>query len=160
MLSVLEEHAQECLDIGVTTSITLTDVILTFTRSLRRYGKRERIRSDHGAEFTVGGVIEWLRDRNVGPSFIPPDKPWHYGFVESFNGKSRDECLNREWFGKLREARTVIESWRQFYNRRKPRSALGYQISAQFCEQSHNIAVRLTNLMDTKMSYPGQGRLL
>jgi putative transposase len=64
--------------------------------------------------------------------------------VESFNGKLRDECLNREWFRDLRETRAVIESWRQFYNHRRPHSALGYQTPAQFREQSRNIAVHLT----------------
>lgn len=144
MLCVLDEHTRECLAIEVATSITSTDVILTLTRLMRLYGKPEYIRSDHGAEFTATRVMKWLRDRNVGPSFIPPGKPWHNGFVESFNGKLRDECLNREWFRDLREARAVIESWRQFYNHRRPHSALGYQTPAQFREQSRNIAVHLT----------------
>jgi putative transposase len=60
-------------------------------------------------------ATRWLRDQQVGVHFIPPGKPWHNGFVESFNGKLVDECLNREWFRDLREARTLIETWRQFY---------------------------------------------
>ncbi len=96
------------------------------------------------AEFTASRVMKWLRDRSVDPSFIPPGKPWHNDFVESFNGKLRDECLNLEWFRDLREARAVIESWRQFYNHRRPHSALGYLAPVQFREQRRNIAVHLT----------------
>ena len=122
----------------------LERVILTLSRLMRLYGKFEHIRSDQGTEFTAGRVMTWLRDRSVGPSFIPPGKPWHNGFVESFNGKLRDECLNREQFRDLREARAIIESWRQFYNHRRPHSALGYPAPARFREQSCNIAVHLT----------------
>jgi transposase InsO family protein len=65
---------------------------------MRIYGKPQHIPSDNGAEFTAGAVMRWLRDQNVGPAFIAPGSPWQNGFVESFNGKLRDECLNREWF--------------------------------------------------------------
>ena len=71
-------------------------------------------------------------------------KPWHNGFVESFNGKMRDECLNREWFRDLREARTVIKSWRQFYNHRRPHSALGYRTPSQAHLENAKIGVQLT----------------
>jgi putative transposase len=144
MLCVLDEHTRECLAIEVATSLTSSDVILTLTRLMRLHGKPEHIRSDQGAEFTATRVMKWLRDRNVGPTFISPGKPWHNGFVESFNGKLRDECLNREWFRDLREARTLIESWRQLYNHRRPNSALGYLTPAQFHQQSRNMATQLT----------------
>jgi putative transposase len=144
MLCVLDEHTRECLAIEVASSITSQDVILTLTRLMRLYGKPEHIRSDQGAEFTAGRVMKWLRDQNVGPAFIPPGKPWHNGFVESFNGKLRDECLNREWFRDLREARAVIETWRQFYNHRRPHSALGYRTPSQARLESAKIGVQLT----------------
>ena len=67
-------------------------------------------------EFTAGAVMRRLRDRRVGPAFIPPGRSRHNGFAESFNGKLRDECLNREWFRDLCEARMLIEQWREFYN--------------------------------------------
>jgi transposase InsO family protein len=144
LLCVLDEHTRECLAIEVATSITSTDVILTLTRLMRLYGKPQFIRSDQGAEFTATRVMKWLRDQNVGPSFIPPGKPWHNGFVESFNGKLRDECLNREWFRDLRDARVVIESWREFYNHRRPHSALGYRPPSQMRQQELRIGVQLT----------------
>lgn len=144
MLCVLDEYTRECLAIEVASSLTSQDVILTLTRLMRLYGKPGHIRSDQGAEFTAGRVMKWLRDQNVGPEFIPPGKPWHNGFVESFNGKLRDECLNREWFRDLREARTIIESWREFYNHRRPHSALGYRTPAQARLESGTIGVQLS----------------
>lgn len=72
-------------------------------------------------------VMRWLRDAAIGPAFIAPGSPWQNGFVESFNGKLRDELLNREWFGIRAEAKVLIESWRRFYNKRRPHSAHGYK---------------------------------
>lgn len=144
LLCVLDEHTRECLAIEVATSLTSQDVMLTLSRLMRLYGKPEHIRSDQGAEFTAAAVMRWLRDRQVGPAFIPPGKPWHNGFVESFNGKLRDECLNREWFRDLREARMVIEAWRQFYNHQRPHSALGYRPPAQVREERSKMSAQLT----------------
>jgi putative transposase len=79
--------------------------------TLRLYGKPAFIRSDNGAEFTATAVMKWLRDQNVGPAYIKPGSPWQNEFVESFNGKLRDECLNREWFVPRREAKIVIDKW-------------------------------------------------
>ncbi len=99
------------------------DVILTLLRLMRLYGKPEHIRSDNGAEFTARSVMRWLRDEAIGPAFIAPGNPWQNGFVESFNGKLRDELLNREWFRTMAEAKVLIEAWRRFYNERRPHSA-------------------------------------
>jgi len=76
----------------------LKECHLPLTRLMQLYGKPEHIRSDQGAEFTAGRVMKWLRDQNVGPTFMPPGKHWHNGFVGSFNDKLRDKRLNREWF--------------------------------------------------------------
>ena len=110
LLCVLDEHTRECLAIEVARSLTSRDVILTLSRLMRLYGKPQFIRSDNGAEFTAAAVMRWLRDQQVGPAFIPPGKPWHNAFVESFNGKLRDECLNREWFRDLHEAKVLIDA--------------------------------------------------
>jgi putative transposase len=79
--------------------------------------------------------MKWLRDQNIGPAYIKPGSPWQNGFVESFNGKLRDECLNREWFVTRREAKIVIEQWRQFYNNERPHSALGNRTPAAIGRQ-------------------------
>jgi putative transposase len=144
LLCVLDEHTRECLAIEVARSITSQDVILTLSRLMKLHGKPQFIRSDQGAEFTAARVMTWLRERQIGPALIPPGKPWHNGFVESFNGKLRDECLNREWFRDLREARIVVESWRQFYNHQRPHSALGYRTPSQLRLEHGTLAVQLT----------------
>ncbi len=100
LLCVLDEYTRECLAIEVARSMSSMTVIQTLARLMRLHGKPSFIRSDQGAEFTAGAVMRWLRDQNVGPMF----KPWQNGFVESFNGKLRDECLSREWFRDLRES--------------------------------------------------------
>ena len=89
--------------------------------------------------------MRWLPDQQVGPAFIPPGRPWHNGFLESFNGKLRDECLNREWFRDLREAKTLIEAWRQFYNHRRPHSALGYRAPVKVANRGGVIETELTH---------------
>ena len=85
------------------------------------------IRSDNGPEFTAAAVREWLKRLGIGTLFIEPGSPWENGYVESFNGKLRDELLNGEIFYTLLEARVLIERWRQEYNRIRPHSALGYR---------------------------------
>lgn len=130
MLCILDEHTRECLAIEVGKSLRSQDVILALSRLMRIYGKPAYIRSDNGAEFTAKAVMKWLRDQNVGPAYVAPGSPWQNGFVESFNGKLRDECLNREWFVSRQEAKLVIEKWRHFYNNERPHSALGYRTPA------------------------------
>jgi transposase InsO family protein len=91
---------------------------------------------DNGTAFTATAVMRWLRDQKVGLAFIPPGKPWQNVFVESFNGTLRDECLNRELFRDLHEAKVPTETWRQFYNHRHPHSALDYQPGSAFRPKS------------------------
>lgn len=141
MLCVLDENTRECLAIEVGKSLRSNDVILTLSRLMRVYGKPAFIRSDNGAEFTATAVMKWLRDQNVGPAYIKPGSPWQNGFVESFNGKLRDECLNREWFGSRQEAKLVIEKWRHFYNNERPHSALGNRTPASVGRQRRQMLV-------------------
>ena len=127
LLCVIDEYTRECLAIEVGASLRAQDVILTLSRLMRIYGKPAYVRSDNGADFTAVKVMRWLRDAAIGPAFIAPGSPWQNGFVESFNGKLRDELLNREWFRSRAEARVLIERWRQFYNERRPHSAHRYK---------------------------------
>ena len=90
-------------------------------------GKPDYIRSDNGAEFTAKAVRKWLESLEVAPLYIEPGSPWENGFVESFNGKLRDEFLNREQLYTLKEAQILIEQWRRHYNTRRPHSSLGYR---------------------------------
>jgi len=90
-------------------------------------GVPEHIRSDNGAEFTAKAVRSWLSKVNVKTLYIEPGSPWENGYIESFNGKLRDELLNGEIFMTLREAKVLIERWRVHYNTKRPHSSLGYR---------------------------------
>ena len=85
------------------------------------------IRSDNGPEFTARDVRKWLYKLGVKTLFIEPGSPWENGYIESFNGKLRDELLNREIFYTLQEAKILIEQWRKDYNHVRPHSSLGYR---------------------------------
>jgi transposase InsO family protein len=85
------------------------------------------LRSDNGAELTAQAVREWLQRVNVGTLFIDPGSPWENGYIESFNGKFRDELLNGEIFYTLKEAKILIERWRREYNEVRPHSSLGHR---------------------------------
>ena len=90
-------------------------------------GVPEHIRSDNGAEMTAKVVRSWLAGLGTKTLYIEPGSPWENGYCESFNGKLRDECLNQEIFYSLKEARIVIEQWRNQYNTVRPHSSLGYR---------------------------------
>src|SRR5882757_10512271 len=93
-------------------------------------GVPDYVRSDNGPEFTAHRVRDWLQSVEVKTLFIEPGSPWENGYVESFNGKLRDELLNPEIFDTLLEAKVLIERWRQAYNTIRPHSSLGYQVPA------------------------------
>lgn len=131
-LSILDEFTRECLTIYVAPTIRAEDVVWVLQKLFRRRGTPEFLRSDNGSEFTAEAVKAWLATAQVGPIYIEPGAPWQNGYIESFHDKFRDECLNREWFPSLAEARVIIEQWRRHYNTRRPHSALDYQTPAQF----------------------------
>lgn len=95
LLCVIDEYTRECLAIEVGANLRSQDVVLTLSRLMRLYGKPAYVRSDNGAEFTAAKVMRWLRDASIGPAFIAPGSPWQNGYVESFNGRMRDELLVR-----------------------------------------------------------------
>jgi transposase InsO family protein len=138
MLCVLDEFTRECLAIYVARTIRAADVIRVLQAIMDTSGRRpEFIRSDNGGQFAANDVMAWLRQHRVGPAFIDPGCPWQNGFVESFHGKFRDECLNREWFKSIQEATIVIEQWRRFYNAKRPHSSLNYLTPAAFAAAQH-----------------------
>jgi len=127
ILSILDEYTRECLAILVERHITSQDVIDQLFDLFVLRGIPAYIRSDNGPEFTSKAVCEWLARLGVKTLFIEPGSPWENGYIESFNGKLRDELLNREVFDTLVEAKILIESWRKDYNEIRPHSALGYR---------------------------------
>jgi len=127
ILNIIDEYTRECIAILVSRKITNRDVIdLLFNLFIFR-GIPEHIRSDNGPEFTAKAVRKWLARLGVKTLFIEPGSPWENGYIESFNGKLRDELLNREIFTTLEEAKVLIEQWRREYNQVRPHSSLGYR---------------------------------
>ena len=127
MLVVVDEYTRECLAIDVGRRFRSEDVLETLSDLFVERGTPAYIRSDNGPEFTAAAVRQWLKRLGVGTLFIEPGSPWENGYVESFNGKLRDELLNGESFYTLLEAQVLIERWRQQYNKIRPHSALGYR---------------------------------
>ena len=127
ILNIMDEYTRECLDITVARSITAQTVIHKLADLFITRGVPEHIRSDNGPEFTARAVRKWLQDLEVRSLYIEPGSPWENGFIESFNGKLRDELLNGEIFMTLFEAKVLIENWRKEYNSIRPHSALGYR---------------------------------
>ena len=126
ILNIIDEYSRECLATLVKRRITSQDVIdLLFELFIFR-SIPEHIRSDNGPEFTAKAIRRWLNRVGVKTLFIEPGSPWENGYIESFNGKLRDELLNREVFTTLTEAQVLIEQWRREYNQVRPHSSLGY----------------------------------
>jgi putative transposase len=127
MLNVLDEYTRECLAIRVRRRLNATDVIDVLTDLFLLHGIPGHIRSDNGPEFIAVGVRRWIAAVGASTAYIEPGSPWENGYCESFNARLRDELLDGEIFYSLKEAQTVIESWRRHYNTTRPHSALGYR---------------------------------
>jgi transposase InsO family protein len=127
ILAIIDEYTRECLALEVSRRMTSEDVLYRLGQLFVERGVPAYIRSDNGPEFTAKAVRDWLGRLNVQTLFIEPGCPWENGYVESFNGKLRDELLNREIFYSLDEARVLIERWRIHYNTKRPHSSLGYR---------------------------------
>ena len=127
MLTVIDEFSRTCLAIHVKRKLNSQDVLSILAKLFVWHGPPRHIRSDNGPEFIAKAVRQWLARLHVKTLFITPGSPWENGYNESFNGKLRDECLNREIFFTLHEAQVLIEQWRTFYNTERPHSSLGYR---------------------------------
>jgi putative transposase len=127
ILTIIDEFTRECLALLVARHITSQDVIDQLFQLFVLRGIPEHLRSDNGTEFTAKAIRKWLANIGVKTLFIEPGSPWENGYIESFNGKLRDELLNREVFSTLIEARVLIEEWRREYNGIRPHSAKGYR---------------------------------
>jgi len=127
ILNVIDEHSRECLLTTAARSFTHRDVIKHLADLFCEKGVPVHIRSDNGPEFIAKGLRRWLKRLTVRPLFIEPGSPWENGYVESFNGKLRDEFLNGEIFYSLKEANVLLEQWRNYYNTIRPHSSLGYK---------------------------------
>jgi putative transposase len=135
-LNVVDVFTRECRAIELDTSLGGHRVVRVLERLCEEHGMPERIMMDNGPEFTGKALDEWAYTQKVGLEFIRPGKPMENGYVESFNGKFRDECLNSHWFVSLQDARRIIEEWRCDYNEQRPHSSLGQLTPSDFARQS------------------------
>jgi putative transposase len=126
MLCVIDEFTRESLTIRVARKLKATDVIDVLADFFILRGIPAHIRSDNGPEFVAQALREWIAAVGAKTAYIEPGSPCENGYVESFNGRLRDELLNGEIFYSLREARIIIEAWRRHYNTVRPHSSLGY----------------------------------
>src|SRR5262249_1503797 len=131
-LNIVDDCTRECLAIEVDRSLPGLRVVRVLERLRETRGLPETIVIDNGPEFTGRTLEAWAYAHHVTLRFIRPGKPIENAYVESFNGKFRDECLNEHWFVNLVDAKTTIEAWRVDYNTVRPHGSLGQQTPAAY----------------------------
>jgi putative transposase len=132
VLTAVDEYTRESLAMEADTSLPALRVIRVLEQLREGRGRPEEIRVDHGPEFVSRAMGAWCEQQNILLRFIEPGKPMQNGYIESFNGRFRDECLNANWFLSLAQARITIENWRCDYNGERPHSSLEYRTPNEF----------------------------
>ena len=140
MLTILDEHTRECHVLRPERTLRAADVLAWLERAIRAHGAPAFLRSDNGPEFIAKEVQRWLAENRIKTIYIDPGSPWQNGFVESFHGRFRDECLNREQLWTLTEARVVVADYRHHYNHARQHIKLGYQSPVRFAAQNQRPA--------------------
>jgi putative transposase len=131
-LNIVDDYTRECLAIEVDTSLSGLRVVRVLEELKQRRGLPRQIRSDNGPEFLSRAVDQWAYEQGLDWHTIQPGRPMENGYVESFNGRFRDECLNENWFTDLADAREKIAEWKQDYNESRPHSSLQYRTPVEF----------------------------
>lgn len=132
ILTVVDVFTRECLALETDTSLGSMRVIRVLERILAERGAPSRLRCDNGPEFTSRAFLAWATERRIELVHIRPGKPVENAYIESFNGRLREECLNASWFRNLFDARQQIDRWREHYNQVRPHSALDYRTPHEF----------------------------
>lgn len=140
LLTVADDFTHECVDIGVDFGISGQYVTRLLDQVALFRGYPKVVRTDNGPEFTSRAFMGWAQGKGIRHVLIDPGKPMQNAFIESFNGKLRDECLNEQWFETLAQARAAIAAWRRDYNEVRPHSSLGRIPPARFAEQHRRLA--------------------
>ena len=135
ILNVVDDVTRECLAAVPDTSISGKRVARELTTLIERRGKPSVIVSDHGTEFTSNAILAWAEEHRIEWHYIAPGKPMQNGYIESFNGKMRDELLNETLFLDLAQARQAIAAWVTDYNTARPHSSLGYKTPLTYATQ-------------------------
>lgn len=131
-LVIMDEYTKQILRIRTAKNITSNDVIQDMMKLINTHGRPEFIRSDNGPEFIAKALAKWLETFEIGTIYIEPGSPWENPYIESFNSKFRDECLNREMFTCLLEARVIVNDFADEYNEIRPHSSLDYMTPTEF----------------------------
>lgn len=132
MLTIVDDFTRECLWIEADSSLTGKRVVRVLNALEVHRGLPKGILTDNGSEFTGRDMDKWACDKGVALMFIDPGKPSQNAYIESFNGKFRDECLNEHWFMNPYDARAIIEEWRKDYNTNRPHSSIGNMTPEEF----------------------------
>jgi putative transposase len=148
-LAVVDDCTRECLALVGDTSLSGARVARELDAIIAVRGRPMTCVSDNGTEFTSMAILAWSQGAGVAWHYIQPGKPQQNAFVESFNGRLRDECLNETAFSSLAEARAVLAAWRDDYNRVRPHSALANRTPEEF--RDHHLALAVTN--DTSQNF-------
>ena len=135
ILAVVDDFSRENLVLVADTSLSGQRVARELDRVIAERGMPKTIVSDNGTEFTSMAILKWVQDTGINWHYIAPGKPQQNGFIESFNGKLQDECLNETLFGTLGEARGTLEEWQEDYNWCRPHSALGNLTPMEFLQR-------------------------
>ena len=161
IFALIDEVTRECIALEVDTSITGQHVTRYLNKAMLFRGRPKEILSDNGPEFTSNALNAWAYEKHIEHVFIDLGKPMQNGFIESFNGKLRDECLNLNWFHNLQEARELIGRWKDAYITVLPRSALcaGSTDSGRICANILIIAAILNFPVVHKMGAGHRSRL-
>jgi len=146
VLTMVDEYSRESPAIVADTSLPGARVVEVLERVAETHGLPQTITIDNGPEFAGSAVDAWAYRRGIRLHFIEPGKPVQNAYVERFNGRFRDECLNEHWFTSLEEARGLIEAWRQDYNTVRPHSSLGDLTPAEFIKSRHQAPPATQNL--------------
>ena len=137
VLNVEDQFTRRGLAAEVDTSLPGARVTRVLDRLVTTWGRPAMIVSDNGTELTSNAMLQWAAINHVEWHYIAPAKPMQNGYMESFNGKLRDECLNEHVFASLAEARAIIEAWRLDYNGTRPHASLGYATPDEFAATWH-----------------------
>jgi putative transposase len=145
-LNIVDDYTRESLTIEVDTSISGERVVRVLDGLVESGRKPKVIIVDNGPEFTSKAVDAWAVRQKVHLHFIDPGRPMQNAYIESFNGRMRDECLNQHWFVDLDQARMIIEEWRIDYNEKRPHSSLGHQTPEEFANRCRLVEETKTRL--------------
>ena len=134
-LTVADDFSHECVDIAVDFGIGGEYVTRLLDQAARFRGYPQAVRTDNGPEFTSRAFLGWAQRHGIKHILIEPGAPTQNGYIESFNGKFRDECLNEHWFETLPKAREIVQTWTVDYNEVRPHSSIGRIPPRRFAQQ-------------------------